>query len=58
MTKRINIAASRGRAPLHPTELKYSVKGRWVQRLEINVGGVSNALTSVGLDNLVLLTYD
>lgn len=56
--KRIRIAASRGRDPLHPTDRKHSVKGRSVQRLEINEYGTSNALTSVGKDNLVLLIYD
>lgn len=56
--KRIRIAASRGRDPLHPTDRKHSVKGCSVQRLEINEYGTSNALTSVGKDNLVLLIYD
>lgn len=38
--RRICIAASRGRDPLHPTDRKHSVQGRSVQRFEINEGGV------------------
>jgi len=52
------IAASRGRDPLNPSDRKHSVKGRSEQRFEINGEGISNTLTSVGKDNLVLLAYE
>ena len=55
--RRIYIAASRGRDPLNPTDRKHSVKGRSEQRFRL-MGGTSNALTSVGKDNLVLMAYD
>lgn len=55
--RRIYIAASRGRDPLNPTDRKYSVRVRSEQRFEINMGGWSNALTSVGKDNLVYIAY-
>ena len=48
---RIRIAAFRGR-PLNGDG--YSN----IQRMEINVGGTTNALTSVGKDNMVFITYD
>ena len=56
--RRVYIAASRGRDPQNPTDCKHSVRGRSEQRFEINGGGTSNALTSVGKDNLVLIAYD
>lgn len=56
--RRVYIAASRGRDPQNPTDRKHSVRGRSEQRFEINGWGTSNALTSVGKDNLVLIAYD
>ena len=56
--RRVYIAASRGRDPQNPTDRKHLVRGRSEQRFEINGGGTSNALTSVGKDNLVLIAYD
>ena len=50
------IAASRGRNPDNPSERKRS-EGRYRQRLEINRGGVSNTITSVQKDNLVIEIY-
>lgn len=48
---RMRIAAFRGR-PLNGDG--YSN----IQRMEINGGGTTNTLTSVGKDNMVLITYD
>lgn len=48
---RISIAALRGR-PLNGDNCIN------IQRMEINVGGTTNTLTSVGKDNMVLITYD
>lgn len=58
MTKRIHIAASRGRIPATITCNKHATRGCYVLQLEVNMDGISNALTSVGKDNLALLTYD
>lgn len=58
MTKHIHIAASRGCIPLHTPCNKHATKGCYVLHLEVNMDGTSNALTSVGKDNLALLTYD
>ncbi len=54
---RIQIAALRGRDSDNPKDRKHSIRGRGVQFLEVKIGGISNTLTSVGKDNLVLLTY-
>ena len=51
--KSFTIVAMRGRNPDNPSERKRS-NGRYKQRLEPNTGGVSNTITSVGKDNLVL----
>jgi hypothetical protein len=51
--KSFTIVAMRGRNPDNPSERKKS-NGRYRQRLEPNSGGVSNTITSVGKDNLVL----
>ena len=56
--QRIYIAASRGRDSLNPTDRSHSVQGFSVQRFEVNKGGGwSNALTTVGKDNLVYIEY-
>ena len=53
------IAAFRGRDPDNPSDRKHPSNGRFCQRMEINVGGcTTNTLTSVGKDNMVLITYD
>ena len=52
------IAAFRGRDPDNPSDRKHSSNGRFCQRMEINVSGITNTLTSVGKDNMVLITYD
>ena len=56
--RRVYIAASRGRDPLNPTDRKHSIQGCSAQRLEINICGLSNTLSLVGKDNLVLIAYD
>lgn len=48
---RIRIAAFRGR-PLNGDDCPN------LQRMEINGGGTTNTLTSVGKDNMVLIMYD
>lgn len=58
MTKHIHIAASRGRIPVTAHCKKHATRGYYVLYLEVNMDGTSNALTSVGKDNLALLTYD
>lgn len=55
---RFRIAAFRGRDPDNPSDRKHPSNGRLCQRMEINVGGTTNTLTSVGKDNMVLITYD
>lgn len=52
------IAAFRGRDPDNPSDRKHPSNGRFCQRMEINVLGFTNTLTSVGKDNMVLITYD
>ena len=56
--RRIYIAAQRGRDPLHPTDRSRPSRGTFRQRLEVNWEGWSNALTSVGKDNMVFETYE
>lgn len=53
------IAAMRGRNPNNPSDRSKS-NGQYVQTFEFNMGGVSNTLTSVEKDNLVMetVTYD
>lgn len=55
--QRINayIIASRGRNPEYPSDRRKGIN--LVQRYEINMRGVSNCLTSVSKDNLVLEIY-
>lgn len=55
---RFRIAAFRGRDPDNPSDRKHLSRGCFRQRMEINVGGTTNTLTSVGKDNMVLITYD
>ena len=52
------IAAFRGRDPDNPSDRKHPSNVRFCQRMEINVLGITNTLTSVGKDNMVLITYD
>lgn len=52
------IAAFRGRDPDNPSDRKHPSNGRFCQRMEINVLGTTNTLTSVGKDNMLLITYD
>lgn len=52
------IAAFRGRDPDNPSDRKHASNGRFCQRMEINGGGTTNTLTSVGKDNMVLTEYD
>lgn len=52
------IAAFRGRDPDNPSDRKHPSNGRFCQRMEINAGGTTNTLTSVGKDNMVLITYE
>lgn len=51
------IAASRGRNPDNPSERGRS-NGRYRQMLEFNRGGVSNTLTGVQKDNMVVQIYE
>lgn len=44
--------------PDNPSDRKHPSNGRFCRRMEINVGGTTNTLTSVGKDNMVLITYD
>lgn len=50
--KKVLIAASRGRNPLNPSDRTRGIKT--VQRLEINKNNISNSLTTVTKDNLVV----
>lgn len=52
------IAVFRGRDPDNPSDRKHPSNGRFCQRMEINVLGTTNTLTSVGKDNMVFITYD
>lgn len=49
------IAAFRGRDPDNPSDRNHPSNGRFCQRMEINVAGTTNTLTSVGKDNMVYL---
>lgn len=51
------IIASRGRNPDNPSERGRS-NGHYVQMFEPNLGGVTNTITSVQKDNLVLQIYE
>lgn len=52
------IAAFRGRDSDNLSGRNLPSNRRFCQRMEINVGGTTNTLTSVGKDNMVLITYD
>lgn len=52
------IAAFRGRDPDNLSGRNLPSNGHFCQRMEINVGGTTNTLTSVGKDNMVLIKYD
>jgi hypothetical protein len=49
------IVASRGRNPENPADRTKGI--HLVQRLEINLDGICNCLTSVSKDNMVLEIY-
>ena len=51
------IVASRGRNPDNPSERGRS-NGRYQQRLEPNARGISNTLTGVQKNNLVMQIYE
>lgn len=55
--RNIQIAAFRGRDPDNPSDRKHPSCGRFRQRMEINVLGITNTLTSVGKDNMVYVEY-
>lgn len=52
------ITAFRGRDPNNPHDRKHPSNGRFCQRMEINVLGITNTLTSVGKDNMVYIEYE
>lgn len=54
----VYIAASRGRDPLNPSDRKHPSNGTFRQRLEINWGGVSNTISTVGKDNNAVFVYE
>lgn len=56
--RNIQIAAFRGRDPDNPSDRKHPSNGRFRQRMELNVLGITNTLTSVGKDNMVYISYD
>lgn len=53
-----HIAAFRGRDPDNPSDRKHPSCGRFRQRMEINGGGTTNTLTSVGKDNMAYIEYE
>lgn len=55
---RFRIAAFRGRDPDNPSDRKHPSNGRFCQRMEINRSGTTNALISVGKDNMVYIEYE
>ena len=54
---RFRIAAFRGRDPDNPSDRKHPSNGRFRQRMEVDVVGITNTITSVGKDNMVYLEY-
>lgn len=56
--RNIQIAAFRGRDPDNPSDRKHPSCGRFRQRMEINGGGTTNTLTSVGKDNMAYIEYE
>lgn len=52
------IAAFRGRAPVNPSDRKHHSNGRFIQRMEINMLGLTNTLTSVTKDNMIYIRYE
>lgn len=49
-----HIAAMRGRNPDNPSDRKTKSNGKFKQRIEVNSNGLSNTLTSVQKDNLLI----
>lgn len=56
--RNIQIAAFRGRDSDNLSDRKHPSNGRFRQRMELNVWGITNTLTSVGKDNMVYISYD
>ena len=52
------IAAFRGRDPVNPSDRKHPSNGRFIQRMEINMLGLTNTLTSVTKDNMIYIRYE
>lgn len=52
------IAAFRSRDPDNPSDRKHPSNGRFCQRMEINMLGITNTLTSVGKDNMAYIEYE
>ena len=52
------IAAFRGRDPDNPSDRKHPSNGRFCQRMEINMLGLTNTLTSVTKDNMIYIRYE
>ena len=49
--------ATRGRDPENPTDRKHPSMGRFCQRLEVGMNGISNTITSVAKDAYVFFAY-
>ena len=47
-----------GRDPDNPSDRKHPSCGRFRQRMELNVLGITNTLTSVGKDNMAYIEYE
>lgn len=56
--RNIYIVVFRGRDPANSSDRKHPSGGRFRQRMEINGGGTTNTLTSVGKDNMVYIQYE
>lgn len=56
--RNIQIAAFRGRDPDKPSDRKHPSCGRFRQCMEINRGGTTYTLTSVGKDNMAYIEYE
>lgn len=52
------IAAFRGRDPDNPSDRKHPSNGRFIQRMEINMLGLTNTLISVTKDNMIYIRYE
>lgn len=52
------IADFRGRDTVNPSDRKHPSNGRFIQRIEINMLGITNTLTSVTKDNMIYIRYE